>query len=270
LGISFYSFAANGGAVFAATSSGIFRSADTGRSWTAANIGLPGTPYVYALAVSGTSFFAGLTDSVYRSVDSGKTWTLVNSGGGGGAFSVLGNRILVGGYGGFRYSTDGGNTWTPSNIGLNNNQVNSFAVFGSTILANSGFGGDANYNPSPTGVFRSTDNGNRWTEVNANGGSDLAIGGNKIYTVGGGLYSSKDSGATWVAVDTAYMGRAFSILNAYGTNLFAAGWVGSYGSSNVFTLFQSADGGNSWSDDTSGLPNSQICESECYRNYPSI
>ena len=109
-------------------------SPDNGKSWTASNNGLPEGPNVWALAVIGTSVFAGLDSSVYRSLDSGKTWSLVNSRGGGNAFAVSGNRIFVGGIGGFRYSSDGGITWTPSNTGLNNNFVNSFAVYGSTMI----------------------------------------------------------------------------------------------------------------------------------------
>ena len=219
-GIDFLSFGVIGGVVFAGTSGGIYRSADTGRSWTAANNGLPGTPYVYAFAVSGASLFAGLDSSVYRSFDSGKTWSMVNSGGGGNAFAISGSRIMVGGNGGFRYSTDNGTTWTPSNTGLNNYLVNSFEVYGSTILASSTDGETDEYMPIPTGVFRSTDNGNSWTEVNANGGSALAISGSTIYSAGGGIYSSIDSGLTWVAVDTIELGLTLSTLVAEGNSFF--------------------------------------------------
>jgi photosystem II stability/assembly factor-like uncharacterized protein len=264
-------FAVSGNFVFAGTSNSLFRSADTGKSWTAANNGLPGTPYVYALAATGSSLFAGLDSGVYRSLDSGKTWSLTNSGGGGNAFAISGNRILVGGNGGFRYSIDGGTTWTSSNIGLNYNQVSAFAVNESTILASSGFGADFNYGPTPTGVFRSTDNGNSWKEVNANGGSDLAVIGTSVFTVGGGLYNSKDSGVSWTPIDTLNLGMILSKLFAYGNKLFAGAYSGSWGSSNVITLFRSADSGKTWVGDTSGLPNSQICEgaiiTNCYSTY---
>ncbi len=272
--IDFNSFAVYGSAVFAATSSGIYMSPDNGKSWTASNNGLPEGPNVWALAVIGTSVFAGLDSSVYRSLDSGKTWSLVNSRGGGNAFAVSGNRIFVGGIGGFRYSSDGGITWTPSNTGLNNNFVNSFAVYGSTMISSSA-DGESDFNvPRTTGVFRSTDNGNSWTMVNVNGGTAFAVNGSALLSAGGGLYSSKDSGASWIAVDTSELGMTFSVLLADGTQLFAGGYGGGYGNSNTITLFRSADSGTSWNGDTSGLPNSQICECAgdpcCYYNYPSI
>ena len=40
------------------------------------------------------------------------------------------------------------------------------------------------------------------------------------YILPGGVYSSKDSGATWAAVDTAELGITFSALVAEGTHLF--------------------------------------------------
>ncbi len=119
-------------------SNGVYRSVDSGKSWVSVNIGLPDSLFSASapiLAEIGTMLFVGLDSSVYRSLDSGKTWSFVNSGGGGNTFAVSGNRIMVGGIGGFRYSTDGGTSWTSSNTGLNDFIVNSFAAYGSAILA---------------------------------------------------------------------------------------------------------------------------------------
>ena len=246
----------------------VYRSNDTGKTWVVANAGMPSGININAFAVYGNMFFAGLDSSVYRSLDSGKTWSFVNSGGGGNTFAVSGNRIMVGGIGGFRYSTDGGTSWTSSNTGLNDYIVNAFKVCGNAILTNATEndyqitvlnGNDVGTKPSE-GVFRSTDNGNSWMEVNAGGGTALAISGNTAFAVGGGLYSSINSGVTWAAVDTAGLAKTFTVLLADKAYLFAGGSSGIVGDSEDVTMFRSTDGGNSWINITSGLPRAQFCE----------
>ena len=170
-----FSLAVAGGKIIASTYAGIYSSSDTGASWFADNNGLPEGVTGRVFAINGSTLFAGLDSSIYRSIDSGNTWSLVNSGGGGNALAVSGNLIMVGGNSGFWFSTNGA-TWTPSNTGLNINTVNSFAVEGKSVLTS-----------ATEGIFRSTDNGNSWTEVNVGGGSNLAFNGKNVLAVGKGL-----------------------------------------------------------------------------------
>jgi photosystem II stability/assembly factor-like uncharacterized protein len=255
---------------------GVFRSTDSGKSWIPANAGLPDSSTIYAFVLSGSQLFAGFDSSVYRSLDSGQTWSLVNSGGGGNAFAVGGNRIMAGGIGGFRSSTDGGTTWTPHNIGLNTYAVNSFLVWGNIILtcaiddeiySEMELNGNDVYIYPSEGIFRSINNGNTWTEVNAGGGSDLVVSGRAVFAAGMGLYSSKDSGTTWTAIDTSGLGKTFSVLLANKTYLFAGGSSGIVGDSDDVTLFRSADGGNSWVNIFSGLPRTQLCDANVCQWY---
>ncbi len=65
--------------VFAGTFSGVFRSLDGGRTWSARNVGLPvGNRFVHALAVDakdGRTLYAALhPGGLFRSLDGGGTW----------------------------------------------------------------------------------------------------------------------------------------------------------------------------------------------------
>jgi photosystem II stability/assembly factor-like uncharacterized protein len=142
-------------------------------------------------------------------LDSGNTWSLVNSGGGGYAFAVSGNQIMVGGFGGFRYSDDGGTTWTASNTGLNTYTVNAFTVTGNHILTG-----------TSAGIFRSTNSGNSWTEVSQASANSLAVTGNNMFAAGDSLFRSKDSGATWTSISSAALPNTLQSLLVSGTQLF--------------------------------------------------
>jgi photosystem II stability/assembly factor-like uncharacterized protein len=249
------SFTVNGRNVFAGINfGGIYRSADSGKKWVEADAGLPENSdgaSALSIFVSGTTLFAGLDTSVYRSLDSGNTWGLVNSGGGGYAFAASGNRIMVGGFGGFRYSTDGGTTWIPSNTGLNTYTVNAFSKTGNSIVTG-----------TSAGIFRTTNSGNSWTEVSQSSANALAVIGNNTFAAGESLFRSKDSGATWASIDSATLPNYFLSLLVNGTELFAgcSEYIGACNGPPSPTLFRSSDSGNKWSAITSGLPFEYNCD----------
>ncbi|RIE17323.1 hypothetical protein SMC1_02485, partial [Candidatus Cryosericum septentrionale] len=63
-------------------SGGVFRSTNSGATWTAANTGLM-TQRVFSLVINPltpTTLYAVTGSSVFRSTDSGATWTAVNTG----------------------------------------------------------------------------------------------------------------------------------------------------------------------------------------------
>ncbi len=83
-GSNIQSFAVRGAELYVGTGSrGVYRSFDSGSTWTQVNNGLTST-YVHPLAVVGANLFAGtwlgLGAGVYRSLDSGTSWTRVNNG----------------------------------------------------------------------------------------------------------------------------------------------------------------------------------------------
>jgi hypothetical protein len=66
-------------AIFAATSSGIYRSLNFGDSWALASDGVTGeTLRVFVDGSKPTIFYAGTTDGLFRSINAGLTWSLEN------------------------------------------------------------------------------------------------------------------------------------------------------------------------------------------------
>ncbi|MBM3739765.1 MAG: hypothetical protein FJW39_28700 [Acidobacteria bacterium] len=87
-GAEWYQTAVSGGAVLAATSHGVFRSTDSGQSWTAAK-GTPGGSTATAILAHPTLpgvAFAAAGESVYVSRDGGVNWNALSAAGLGPAF----------------------------------------------------------------------------------------------------------------------------------------------------------------------------------------
>ena len=168
--------------IFAGTyGSGIFRSTDNGSSWIPVNNGFPSGGVVFAIAATDEYIFAGSfvaagVGGVYRSTDGGNSWTQVVNGLTDYRISVLAfaaNNLFAGtldafgaGGSGIYRTTDYGANWTPVSNGLTNLTINTlYSVNGTTIFAGTGEGGSGGV-PNTAGIFRSTDNGNNWIQVN--------------------------------------------------------------------------------------------------------
>ena len=212
----------DGAIVYAASSSGIFRSADAGVTWTQQ---LPGLAGAVAIAVDGAdpnTVYAGLPIFLntgnyggFKSTDGGKNWVKLNISpylAFDSNATVLKCPAQLGGTiyttaAGFNRSRDGGNTWV--NIGPHSYNVFAFALAPSKpnvvyTVASDGF------------VYRSADGGDTWP---AQGGRfepfpsanvNLSAGGiavdpaneNTVWVVegSGNLYRSTDAGATFSIV----------------------------------------------------------------------
>jgi photosystem II stability/assembly factor-like uncharacterized protein len=236
---------------FGATGGGLWKTTDGGDHWAPVTDGQIRSSSVGAVAVSESNpdiVFIGMGEScirgniqpgdgVYKSTDAGKTWTHV-----GFSASQAISKIRIhpnnpqivfvasfGRYGGpseergiFK-STDGGRTWQRKlfrdtktggvDIALDPHNPNvMFAAlweaFRVEYQMSSGGPG--------SGLFKSTDGGDHWTEITRNPGLPAGVIGkigvavsgadaNRIYAVvenqNGGLFRSDDAGATWTSVN---------------------------------------------------------------------
>ncbi len=250
-GVGITCFAAMGTSLFSGTQDGVYRSTDSGTTWTWAGNGLPNTSYsgVTAIAVVGTNLFAGTSPGyeqyygggVFRSTDSGKSWTAVNNGltdtygitvtalavSGTNLFVAVGNGVFV--------STDNGGSWIEADYGLNTTAiVIALTSIGTGLFAETEYGSGVN-------VFFSSNIGESWIAASSGlpGGfanSFVEIGANLFAGTGdSGVYLSTNNGFSWVpaGLNSSSIGG----LAAIDSVLFA-------GTAN--RVFSSSDLGESW------------------------
>jgi hypothetical protein len=190
--------------VFAGTNDGVYRSTNSGASWTRTLGWNKQQVTSFFTASDGTLFATSWGGGVFRSSNDGTSWTASNQGlppinYEARAMAQCGSRLFVGTSRGLCYSDDNGATWNVT-IGVPFD-VRSLLVLGSTVFA-----GTLN-----NGILRSPDIGVTWEFVNnglpANARYILS------FTVGyqnlsdalaifaatstGGVVRSIDNGATW-------------------------------------------------------------------------
>jgi len=197
---------ADGGTLYLATSSGVFRSTDTARTWTQlvsrTQLGLAGG-FEAGVVARGSIIYVGSSDYAFFSSNSGATWRQIRSGLGQNyvceGLYLSGNRVFYGSNLGVGFRTNvGDTTWTRmfETGGLHN--VKAFFNHNDTLYA----GYDI-------GMQRSFDNGTTWNLAPTTGlpttaardvyaftrrGTTLYIGTNQ------GVYASGNGGNTWSAV----------------------------------------------------------------------
>ncbi len=255
-------------AYFGATGGGLWKTSDAGQSWAPVTDGQIKSSSVGAVAVSesnpdivyigmGESAIRGNImpgDGVYKSTDAGKTWTHV-----GFSNSDAISKIRVdptnpdivfvadfGRYGvpsaerGVFKTTDGGKTW--KKVLFRNDKTGAVDVAFDRNHPNVMYAAlweayRVEYQMSSggpgSGLFKSTDGGDTWTEITRNPGLPakgpigkigVAVSGgdsNRVYALvehaDGGLFASDDAGATWklVNADRRIRQRAFYYTHVY-------------------------------------------------------
>jgi photosystem II stability/assembly factor-like uncharacterized protein len=165
--------------LIAATSKGLLRSGDGGRTWTRPNLGL--TDDISALAVSPNDIdvvVAATGLGFFRSRDGGNSWQQVAAGFGefqthALAFMPSDDRVLLATTGGglFR-SEDQGATWARVTGGIPYSDITGLAIHpdGRTIYASDFTWG---------GIFRSTDSGKTWERLPTDG-----LASDRVWTLG--------------------------------------------------------------------------------------
>ena len=223
----------SGPTYWAGTFSGIFKSTDSGASWTKMSNGLPqGFVNNVNSAGSGSQTALAAADTVYRSTDGGLTWNVSDTGLGGVTFiSSLNSR----GAGSVQFdasnpsvayastvnagmfkSTDGGTNWSAINNGLPLNPI--------------GKGGNFRIAPSNPSVlyvamggvlFKTVDGGANWSNVWTNAPVSIEFArapaidptnSNIVYVAtAGGLYKTTDGGTSWFFKHPGGFGTPFGV-----------------------------------------------------------
>lgn len=258
-GMNVNAFYQKGSSLYAGTSSkGVFKSADHGVTWSAANSGIENRS-VFSLISEGSYLYAGTDDGVYRSTNNGSSWSPANNGIQGQfiySFLVANGYVFAGSiaFGVFK-SNDHGNTWTDANGGaLGSSSIYAMCfsspniivmsdnlIFYSTNNGNSWFipqnspflfsvaakfivQNDSVMINTLHGVFRSFDAGESWDPIIVIN-DDLSLCGlvkvKKTIYAGSGtrIYKSKNFGAPWSAVNA----QGLRIGNRFVNDFFKSG-----------------------------------------------
>ena len=255
---TFQSFHSFGGYLYGG-GNGIFRSSDSGATWTQSNKGMyryEMRPIEILILVDAGSYLyaSGLNEPVLRSEDNGVHWDTVDTKyrnwGSLKTTISMGPNLIIGSWDtGICQSTDNGATW---NILSNHNSIGipwELVALGTYLFAN--------IDGYTDGIYRSADSGKHW--VHAASGltytSDgltynyvdfLGSSGTDLFTTAlynGAVFRSTDSARTWKQI-AVIPDNDISALSSNGTSVF----IGSCDprSSNGPHVFRTSDEGNNW------------------------
>ncbi len=250
------SFAINAnGEVFAATfGAGVFRSTDSGDSWTQVNTGLTeGVVYSVVINSSGHLYAGtGNNNGIFRSTDNGDNWSHVLENVSVGwleALALNSNDHVYAGidlFNGVYRSTDNGASW--SQAGLNSMSVVSLAISPADHIF---------VWTSGSGLYRSTDNGANWewmnltAVLNSSAVSPLAVNSEGHLFAGtwiDGIYRSMDNGDNWSQLNTGLSNTPVNALVINGEGHIYAGLFSGGG------VIRSLDNGDTWQAINEGFP----------------
>jgi len=252
---------ANGQNLLAGGGGNIYHSSDYGISWAKKDStnGVISFFNIDSLYLAGTSNYR-----ILLSTNSGRKWKTVYSKLYCNSFAVLGTKIIAAGDSSILSSSDRGQNWKLESKIHGCRWINSvFPVKGTGFI----FAG------TDSGVFRSSDNGIKWTAVN-NGipikiifsfaYKDVGTGGTPILFAAtvGGLYQSTDYGENWKAcgpMSLSFLASSNSELYAGTTNeLFFSTTLSKYSIQTSAIkrcfIYRTTDDGSTWTKADNGFP----------------
>jgi len=253
----------NPAVIFAAASSGLFKSIDSGASWAALNAnGLPSGLAPTAIAMdpvaAGTAYVL-VGNTVYKSTDGGASWSPLTIGLPANVWlSALvvdpSSIVYASGTDSFTQSyvfksANGGATWATTSAGLGTADITALAIdrASPSTLYGVGLGG----------LYRSTDGAATWSAIAITGlplgdsTSALAIdptSSSNLYlgVPSVGLYRSTNGGATWTAAGLAGMTLTAIVVDPSAPSTL-------YATASAQGVFKSTDQGATWAPANVGL-----------------
>ena len=271
----------SGGTIYAGTANGLFKSTNSGQIWSSVNSGIFNS-LITAVAVdptnadivyAGTGIPGGLgSTGVFKSTNGGQSWTTAISGlSPEPLLSIVTSlaidpsnpaTVYAGTLGGVFKSTNRGASWLAANTGLDTIGYEiAPGIVVKAILAvavDPSSSATVYISTADDGVFRSTDGGQTWTEIESTlPYADLwtlavnPTGPSALYaaTAGDGIFKTTDRGATWTALSSGLTGAYVTQVAIDPTNP-AIAYVATYDAGIVKTI----DGGQTWTRVSSSLP----------------
>lgn len=234
------------GVLFAGNDGGLFKTVNSGDSWTLKVNGIINS-LIAAILIdpmeSNTVYAAVHESGVFKSQDSGKTWTQINDGLGGLSIYSLassGGTLFAGGYSGLYRSVNGGTSWSYSNLYQDICDIAVDPLTPATLYV--GF-------CSGNGVYKSTDLGLTWNPANTGlpYASILSV---KIdpedpdilYAgiLSKGVFKSINGGSTWIEKNSGISSKyTVELAIDPAGNIYARDW------NDVVSV--SSNGGDTWS-----------------------
>lgn len=245
-------FITNSGSLLAGTDGGgIYRSSNSGTSWTYSSNGLEliddqynSSFYINTLFnYFGNIVFAGTFNGVFISTDNGSTWVPRNNGIGGSAYyfyTIYPDLYVTTNMGIYR-SSDLGESWVYSDY----NFFTKVIFYNGTFFASS----------YSQGMYRSTDYGSNWSLIN-NGlpgsafkriraftafSGALYVSVDTAYNTSFGIYKSTNNGANWFEVNNGIMDKRIRSFANSADKIYAGGFGRIYSSSDNGTLWYSVN-----------------------------
>jgi photosystem II stability/assembly factor-like uncharacterized protein len=239
------------GTVYAATTSGVYRSSDHGVTWSETDSLFP-TGDVSALTVIGNRITVyTLHDGKFYSTDEGKHWAPVEKQGSDNqTFFVMEGKngeVIAQGYRISSRSTDGGETWSD---GQNLPKGNTPALItGDGVILSAGkFGSN--------GIERSTDHGITWSDPDTSLGYVRLIGRKNdsciVVISAKGVYITNDEGNHWVQTATVLPTVDYEFRD------MVTGSSGDLFFCTIKGIYKTPDYGKTWISVNNGLANTYI------------
>lgn len=248
----------SGSKLYAGTNNGIFKSTNSGNTFSPS--GIYDHQVIQILALNSRLYAVDGNYLLFRSVNEGSTWTDISLNIPGGTCQELlihkNTLFAVSSGNGLYRSTNNGNNWVLINNGISTGYLNSSISTSNYLYVSSG-----------TTLYRSGNNGNSWVILNSNLPSYYSINKFGIYNnilfanlsaaEGSLLYKSTNNGVNWIKADTWNAAFYLSSLIQSG-NYF-------YASVDYNGIFRSSDAGTSWSEINNGI-NAEFINSNLHLN----
>lgn len=252
--------------------SGVYRSIDSGQTWTSISSGIS-DPSVNSLAVdpaTPSTLYAGTSSGVFKSVDSGRTWTATGTSIPVSTLAIDPEHsltVFAGTSTGLLRTVDGGQNWATANTG-----ITSFGEYVNSIAIDPKNSNNVYVGIERSGAFKSTDGGQSWAAIGQQYGFyfdiNIAIDPNVSSTIyvaeNSAVMKSADRGQTWTGIGTLPMFPAEPTSIAVDPTTSGTLYVGFYAAGIYKTV-----GGQNWIASNSGLSGQGIAVLTINRAKPS-